>query len=136
MDIEVFTIGYKKDSLTCYGAVLTMGDNTFESAKVFDDVTKNQADVMAVTMALRCIKPEFRKHKVVLYSPPGYASKVLEQRTDGGWLSNPKSNLDAIQEARKTIELFSDIEVRISNKRPPAFNRCIELVKECQKNAN
>jgi len=136
MDIEVFTIGYRKDSLACYGAVLAADDITFESTKILGDVTKNQADVIAVIMALRCIKADRRDQKVILNSPPGYAAKITERRADGGWLAHPKANLEIVQEARKIIETFPNIEIKNSGKKPPAFCRCIELVQECHKNAS
>ena len=135
MSIEVFAVGYRKDSRACYGAVLTVDDTIFESAKPLGDVTKNQADIISIIMALRCIKADRRDQKVILNSMPGYASRVIERRADGGWLTQSKANLEQVKEVRKMIEMFPDIEIRVS-KKSPTFRRCIELAQECHKNVD
>ena len=53
--IEIFVASYKGSPEAGYGVYLQMGDNVAEYSGVLGDFTKNQADLISVTMALRSV---------------------------------------------------------------------------------
>lgn len=133
--IEIYTLGYKGKSNASYGAVMkyikpNKEVEEFESSGVLGDYTKNQADVISIVMALRCVRSTHRQIEVVLHTPPGYASQVVDRNVDGKWKANPRANIEVVNESRSFIEGFDNIKIK-----PVPHNKnhdkCIELAKSC-----
>ena len=136
MKIEVYTMGCSDKAKASYGAVLTAVDDlgrdaTYESSKLVGEYTKNQADVIAVIMALRCVKPEFTGASIILNTPSGYASQVLDKNDEGKWLVNPTKNVDLVNEVRAAISAFPGIKVQRADTKAPQFLRSSELALTC-----
>jgi len=137
--IEITTVGYRGQfAVAGYGAVLTMGDIQFESAKPLGEFTKHQADIISITMALRCVKQSYRDGPVVLNVPSSYALRMIERRSDGAWMAHPSANADMVREARQMIDLFPNIEFRskVNHYNDKFVKRCIDLAKKCLQSDN
>jgi ribonuclease HI len=127
--IEIFVASYKGEPDAGYGAFLQMSDNVAEYSGVVGDFTKNQADLIAITMALRCVKPEYRDRPVILHGPSAYSVQAVERGPDG-WMVKAKANQEFVQEVRETIELFKDIKI-FKCKRQDQFHKALEAAKTC-----
>ena len=136
-EIQVFCVGSTSKPMS-YGAVLCTtspnGDgHVYEHSGVIGDYTKNQADIISIIMALRCIKSENRDWPVILYSPPGYASSIVNRSEDGEWRSTPQANLDLVKEVRTIVSLFKNLRLDKCKRSNEHFARCLELIEGCKK---
>jgi len=127
--IEIFVASYKGSPEAGYGVYLQMGDNAAEYSGVLGDFTKNQADLIAVTMALRCVKFEYRDRPTILHGPSAYAVQTTERGPDG-WLVKAKANQELVQDVREAIESFSDIKIH-RPKQQDQFRKALEAAKAC-----
>ena len=134
MKIRVYTIGYRSLNRVSIGTLLVAESDEGVVEKVINrrmpNITKNQADVIAITMSLQCIKPEYRQENIELYAPPGYAFSMVERNDDGSWKSEPKINVDEINAARAMIDKYSGFELKKNNVMSPEFKRCIEAARD------
>jgi len=108
-----------------------MGDNCAEYSGIIGDFTKNQADLICITMALRCVKSEYRDRPTILHGPSTYAVQALE-RGPAGWMVKAKANIEIVQEARDAVELFKDIKICL-HKKQDQFYKALEASRECLK---
>jgi len=134
--IEIFAASSRDNQMASYGAVLHDAtlDEKFESSQIIGDYSRNQADLIAMVMALRCVKTEFKDAEIILHSPPAYASQVVERNDDNKWVSNSKANIDIVREVRGLIEEFPNLMIKKSSANEAAFKRCIEIAKICLNN--
>lgn len=133
--IRVYTIGYRSLNRVSIGTLLMAeSDDGDMIEKVIyrqmPNITKNQADVIAITMALQCIKPEYRQGTVELYAPPNYAFSMVDKNDDGSWKLEPKINIDEINAARVMIDKYSGLKLKKNNATSPEFKRCIEAARD------
>ena len=136
MKIDVYSIGFSDGKVSGYAATLIGGDpvQTFISTKVFSKCfNKQQADVLSIIMALRCIKPEYMNAEVILHSPTGYAGQVVG-RNDGKWLTVAKANKAIVDEVRDLILRFPNITIVEVVHGDKHRSDCIELVRITCKN--
>ena len=129
--IEIFVASYKGTPEASYGVYLQMGDNVAEYSGVLGDFTKNQADLIAITMALRCVKPEYCERPIILYGPSAYSIQATE-RGPNGWMVKAQANQEFVREVREAIGLFKNIEVRRLG-RQGQFHKAFEAAKTCLK---
>ena len=133
--IEIYTTGYSQKSRTSYGAVMSAvaPDGRImasEPSGMLGEFTKNQADIISITMALRCVLPQYRDCEIILHGPPGYGGQVVEVGETGEYKSHPKSNVELVQEARDTIKLFPNLKVVRTHNYERPFKRCMEVAKQ------
>ncbi len=129
--IEIFVASYKGSPEAGYGVYLQMGDNVAEYSGVLGDFTKNQADLISVTMALRCVKFEYRDRPTILHGPSAYAVQTAERGSDG-WLVKAKANQELVQDVRESIESFKDIKI-CRPKKQDQYIKALEAAKACLK---
>jgi len=136
--LEIFATGYKIAQRAAYAFVsraYAEDGRTIDgvSAEIVEGYTKNQADVMAMIMALRGVRPGSRSLPTVFYAPLGYASQMIERGLDGQWLANPKANIAMIATARSLIKEFTNLTINKPNGSDPQFLECMKMARElCQ----
>lgn len=133
---EAHCVGYTvKDgdkTKASYGAYLSaVADDgrskEFESSSILGEYNKNQADLIAVIMTLRCIHEDQADQYVTVYTPPGYATVITTRNNDGIWKTTPKSNVDLVDELRGWAVHFDNLTFLPGNKGTEQFQRCSKL---------
>jgi ribonuclease HI len=127
--IMIYCVGYRTTESASYGVVLLMGDCKYASSgKLEDGLTKNQSDLVSVIMAMRCIKPDYYNHPIILHVPAGYVSNVLK-RVGGEWQSSIKANIKIVTDVRSTISQFSNVTIKSVSPTDPEFRECLRSAK-------
>lgn len=135
--IAVYAVGYVKKDEASYGAHLSTTspdgeDVTFESSKNIGKYTKNQADLIAIIMALRCIKLDQRHLPITLHPAPGYAYQICDKSAAGKWLSTPKANVEIVEKVRATMDEFPNLRLGKVQAGNEVFLKCLEAAKTCR----
>ncbi len=129
---EAYSVGYSKDKQAGYGACLeAVSDDgrtrEFASTSHLGDFNKNQADLISVMMAMRCINEEHVDQEVVIHTPPGYATMLTDRNSDGAWKTTPGSNVELVEELRGWAGRFSNLTFKPGTKSTEQFKKCFKM---------
>lgn len=84
MNIDIFTDGGcrgngSEHNIGAYSYILTFGDKVKTFAKVIENTTNNQMELMSVIEALKALKPAAREHDVTVFSDSQYVVRGINE---------------------------------------------------------
>lgn len=138
VEIDIYNIGHKlsgDDGFCAYASYMTAHDGEDEidygiSDKLDFSYTRNQCDLIAVIMGIRCIKDEYRDAQINLHLMPGYQAMMLDIDENGEWIANPKKNVEYVDMARDSIAELENVKVDKVSKNDAGIKACYELINQ------
>lgn len=138
MNIDMYCVGFCRDNgkptqIASCGIVIIATDGVATKSREFGyalgNSTANMAEIQSIRLALASVAPAHRGSRVAVHTTSKYALKMLEQQADGTFASTPSKNVDIINEMRKWLGYYRDIELVMEIADVPELLRAKELAR-------